>query len=39
MHKIYANLIEKGFRTLEQVPEIWREKTRIELEEREKNSR
>lgn len=34
MHRIYANLIQQDIRTLESVPEIWREKTRIELEER-----
>ena len=32
MAQIYANLINKGFRTLEQVPELWREEVRQLLE-------
>lgn len=33
MAQIYVNLINKGFRTLEQVPELWREEVRQLLEE------
>ena len=33
MAQIYVNLINKGFRTLEQVPEFWREEVRQLLEE------
>ena len=33
MVQIYVNLINKGFRTLEQVPELWREEVRQLLEE------
>lgn len=34
MHRIYANLIQQGFRELENVPEPWKEETRQELERR-----
>ena len=33
MAQIYVNLINKGFRTLEQVPELWQEEVRQLLEE------
>lgn len=33
MTQIYVNLINKGLRTLEQVPELWREEVRKLLEE------
>lgn len=32
MVELYVSLIEKGLRTLEQVPEIWREQVRQALE-------
>jgi hypothetical protein len=32
--KIYADLVQQGLKTLEQVPTIWREATRAELEKR-----
>lgn len=34
MAKIYANLIKKGLKTLEDVPEVLREKVRELLEEK-----
>lgn len=34
MHMIYANLIEKGLRKLEDVPAPWKVKTEDELERR-----
>ena len=33
MAQIYVNLINKGLRTLEQVPRLWREEVRHLLEE------
>lgn len=35
MVNVYVNLIKKGLRTLEQVPEVWREEVRKQLEEQE----
>lgn len=32
MAELYVSLIKKGLRTLEQVPEIWREQVRQALE-------
>lgn len=34
MVKVYADLIEKGLRTVEQVPSIWREAVKAELTRR-----
>ena len=34
MHRIYANLIQQGFRELKDVPAPWKVKTEEELERR-----
>lgn len=34
MVKLYADLIEKGLRTIDKVPIKWREDVRVELERR-----